>query len=75
MADKIISQKELEINHQFGLIDNLSDYIDELRALMEIGINCDFSYVSENSIKNYCYTLLSLATSSKKITDELLEIF
>ncbi len=75
MADKSISQKVFEINHQFELIDNLSDYIEELHALTEIGINCNFSCVSENSIKSYCYSLLSLATSAKKRSDELLESF
>jgi hypothetical protein len=74
MANKSISQKESEINHQFELIDNLSDYIDEMRALTEIGINCDFGCISEHSIKNYCYTLLSLATSAKETTNKLINI-
>lgn len=74
MADKSISQKVFEINHQFELIDNLSDYIEELHALTEIGINCNFGCVSENSIKSYCYSLLSLATSAKEATDKLMNI-
>ena len=74
MADKSISQKESEIN-QFRLVDNLANYIDEMRALTEIGINCNFECVSEESIKNYCYTLLSLATSAKENTNKLLENF
>lgn len=75
MADKSISQKVFEINYQFKLIDNLSDYVEELQALAEIGINCNFDCVSEDSIKSYCYSLLSLAISAKKNTDELLEGF
>ena len=73
MADKSISQKESEIN-QFRLVDNLADYIDKMQALTEIGINCNFGYISENSIKNYCYILLSLATSAKETTDKLIHI-
>ena len=74
MADKSISQKEHEINRQFGIIENLTDNIDEMQALTEIGINCNFDHVSGDSIRNYCYILLPLAKSAKNYANELLTI-
>ena len=75
MAVKSISQKESEINCQFSILDDLLDNIDEIQALTEIGINCNFDHVSADSIRNYCYLLLSLAKSARDSANNLLAVF
>jgi hypothetical protein len=68
-----ITELDTFLNNQREEQENLSDYLSQTKALIQVALNEEFLAQTENTINNYIWVLFDLVVRTQELNDKLLE--
>lgn len=68
-----ITELDTFLNNQREEQENLSDYLSQTKALIQVALNEEFLAQTENTINNYIWVLFDLVVRTQELNNKLLE--